>query len=131
MWRGWLNAVYACQGHCLSIDVLLVTPSTLFVCGLVFYIFFYLPFVLIIQVLVHRGHVTMVAIPARFRMRGTGIEDKSVRVVATDDVIVYVNNKNWLTSDSFAALPVDVLGTEYYVPSWLPENVRKPSQLGV
>jgi hypothetical protein len=51
-------------------------------------------------------------------MSGTAKENKGIHITATEEIIVFANNKRFATSDSFLALPVDVLGKDYYVPSY-------------
>jgi hypothetical protein len=74
-----------------------------------------------------------VTIPGSFRMNGSSVEDKGILVAATDDVIVYGRNDMGTSGDSFLGLPVDVLSTEYIVPSWPVNNVggdKYTGQLG-
>ncbi|CAC5392835.1 unnamed protein product [Mytilus coruscus] len=43
-------------------------------------------------------------------------------VIADDDVIVYGVNKQYYSCDAYLALPVDVLGDDYYTVSWYPSS---------
>ncbi|KAL5008911.1 hypothetical protein ScPMuIL_014492 [Solemya velum] len=78
---------------------------------------------------VTKGAIITVTMSAAFRSSGSQIEDKGVLIEATEEVIVYVNNKEKYSADSFLALPVDVFGKEYYIPSytygtWLKKDSR-------
>ncbi|CAG2247818.1 HMCN [Mytilus edulis] len=48
----------------------------------------------------------------------SGLENKGIRILADDDIIVYAINKAQYSTDAFLALPIDTLGQEYYVLSW-------------
>jgi hypothetical protein len=69
------------------------------------------------QVQVTKGNMTMVKL-GNVRMIGTGLENKGILVTASDDIVVYADNKKYQSSDSFLVIPCDVLGTDYYTPSW-------------
>ncbi|XP_023933269.1 uncharacterized protein LOC106150974 [Lingula anatina] len=52
-------------------------------------------------------------------MRGTGYQPQRCYVVESDtDIAVVAANRVKEYTDSYLALPVDVLGTEYIIPSW-------------
>jgi hypothetical protein len=59
-----------------------------------------------------------VQIPAWYRMNGGTIEDKGLRVASSRDITVYGNNQGGAAGESFLAIPVDVLWTDYYAPTW-------------
>ncbi|KAL5008927.1 hypothetical protein ScPMuIL_014508 [Solemya velum] len=76
---------------------------------------------------IHVSKGTIVMVPRDRGLQGDGsqIENKGVHIEATEEVIVYVNNKLSHSADSFLALPVDIFGTEYYIPSYTFGETKK------
>ncbi|XP_061194434.1 IgGFc-binding protein-like [Saccostrea echinata] len=68
------------------------------------------------------GQTKQLFISNEFRMYGTGESQKALSVSASDEVIVYGVNKEQYSTDAFLALPIDVLGREYYTVSHFPSN---------
>ncbi|XP_035824222.1 uncharacterized protein LOC101853604 [Aplysia californica] len=54
-----------------------------------------------------------------FRTEGTGPENKGVRILSTQDITVYCVNKEQFTTDAYVALPVNVVGQEYYAMCYI------------
>lgn len=56
------------------------------------------------------------------RMSGTGKSNKGVMVTASAEVALHGINKGLCSTDGFLALPMGMLGNEYYVLSYTPEG---------
>lgn len=59
-------------------------------------------------------------LPVSLRHTGSGLDTKSIHIVASEDIVVYGINKQTWSTDGFLALPVDVVGTEYYTAHFHP-----------
>lgn len=53
-------------------------------------------------------------IPYNMRETGTAMTSKALFVTSDYDIAVYSVNKEQYSADAFLALPIDVLGKEYY-----------------
>ncbi|XP_063443799.1 SCO-spondin-like isoform X2 [Mytilus trossulus] len=74
------------------------------------------------QFTVTSGYVKQLALDNDLRMIGTSKSFKGVQISADDDVIVYGVNKEYYSCDAYLALPIDVLGDDYYTVSWYPSS---------
>ena len=45
---------------------------------------------------------------------GTGMTSKALFITSDEDISVYVVNRERYSADAFLALPIDVVGKEYY-----------------
>lgn len=60
--------------------------------------------------------ITSVAIPLTADVQAAnGIEDKGIHVTAGKEITVYGLNQRSASTDAFLALPLDILGTDYYI----------------
>ncbi|XP_013407689.1 IgGFc-binding protein [Lingula anatina] len=80
---------------------------------------------------VTRGEITSVTLNNRLRLKGTKKENKGILIEATGEVIVYGANRGSFSTDAFLCLPVDILGTQYYAPSWPKKDRYIGPQIGV
>ena len=76
-----------------------------------------------------RRHITIPAmsavdttVPHSVRMNGTGKGRKAIRITAGEDISVIGVNKAFDNVGSFLGIPVDSLGTEYYVVTYFSTN---------
>lgn len=53
-------------------------------------------------------------IPYTLREKGTTLSSKSLFITADADIVAYGVNKEIYSADAFLALPLDVLGKQYY-----------------
>lgn len=60
------------------------------------------------------GAVDVFYIPYTMRETGTGMTSKALFITSDQDISVYAVNKEQYSADAFLALPIDVLGKEYY-----------------
>lgn len=69
---------------------------------------------------VEPGEITVVQLPPSAHSGWTpgAIRDNAVRVSSPDEVAMYLVNRGPATSDAALALPVDALGTEYFVTTY-------------
>ncbi|WP_205525421.1 IgGFc-binding protein [Pyxidicoccus trucidator] len=78
------------------------------------------------------GQVTSVTIPAGAALAtANGVENKGLQVSADGDVTVHVQSRATRSTESFLALPVSALGTEYVVASSGSTQASKGTQLSV
>ncbi|XP_035824221.1 uncharacterized protein LOC101853369 [Aplysia californica] len=68
---------------------------------------------------VARMEVELLLVPHELRTEGTGPENKGVRILSTQDITVYCVNKEQYTTDAYVALPVNVVGQEYYAMCYI------------
>lgn len=81
---------------------------------------------------VSSGQVYKVEIPNILRMdEAVGFGTNDVVVTSDEEVVVYGVNKEAFSTDGFLALPVDVLGTEYYAATWVTSGVAMIGLAGV
>jgi hypothetical protein len=78
------------------------------------------------------GSVTTVALPPGSEVISNDVVEAgaAVRVVSEKQITVYGLNRLLLSTDAFAALPVEVLGQRYRVAAWS-GGVNGPSQLAI
>ncbi|XP_071130861.1 uncharacterized protein [Mytilus edulis] len=76
------------------------------------------------QFTVTSGIVKQLALDNDLRMFGTTKSFKGIQISADDDVIVYGVNKEYYSCDAYLALPIDVLGDDYYTVSWYPSSYK-------
>ncbi|XP_062620366.1 IgGFc-binding protein-like [Saccostrea cucullata] len=70
------------------------------------------------------GQVKQLFFDPKIRMSGSSKSNKGIRIVASDEVVVYGVNKERYSCDGFVALPIDVLSEEYYVVAWYPPSYQ-------
>ncbi|XP_076472736.1 SCO-spondin-like isoform X3 [Babylonia areolata] len=66
------------------------------------------------DITVTKGEVQTVKVPHSIRGKGIEKSNKGIRIQATEEVSVYGVNLEPHSTDAYVALPVDVLGKEYY-----------------
>jgi len=72
------------------------------------------------------GSVTVVAVPKEAQLRASGVvENLGVHVVTDQPVTIYGLNRRYQSTDSYLAIPVEALGTEYRAMGyrWLQEDL--------
>lgn len=75
------------------------------------------------------GAITSVALPLAVRAAsGDGTEDKGVRIIADDEVVVYGLNQSKFTTDAFLALPADIMGTDHVVLGFAAASTLEDSE---
>lgn len=60
------------------------------------------------------GQVETYHIPYTMRESGTSLTSKALFITSDDDIAVYAVNRELYSADAFLALPIDVLGKQYY-----------------
>ncbi|XP_066269367.1 IgGFc-binding protein-like [Branchiostoma lanceolatum] len=75
------------------------------------------------------GQVSIVEIPRDIELRGTSKASKAIRITSDAEIVVYGVFTEQASSDAFLALPVDVLGDEYYTAGYHPRG--EPSEFAV
>ncbi|CAH1238822.1 FCGBP [Branchiostoma lanceolatum] len=73
----------------------------------------------------------VVALPRSLMLSGQERATKGVLVTADREIILYGVNRGRRATDGFLALPVDVLGKEYFVASYSPRSVTCPSEFAI
>ena len=66
------------------------------------------------------GEVKHITVNKLIRCSGNEMAMKGIELKASDEIKVYGINKERYSTDGFLALPVDILGTEYYSMSYKP-----------
>lgn len=66
------------------------------------------------------GHVKLVQIDPSYRLTKTELSKKGIYIKADGEIVVYGVNREIHSDDAYLALPLDVLGTEYYTISYTP-----------
>lgn len=74
------------------------------------------------QFTVTSGVVKQLFLDGNLRMVGSVRAYNAIQIVADDEVVAYAVNKVSSSCDAYLALPVDVLGLEYYTVSWFPSS---------
>ncbi|XP_061169976.1 uncharacterized protein LOC133179199 [Saccostrea echinata] len=69
--------------------------------------------------MVKKGIIKQVSIPKSLRSQETERAKKAIHVVASDEIVVFGINQAHLSTDGFLGIPLDVLGTKYFVPSFI------------
>ena len=59
-------------------------------------------------------------LPAQIKHEGTGKSNKAVLVESTTDILLYGVNRERFSSEGFAVIPINQLGTEYFAVCWYP-----------
>jgi hypothetical protein len=79
------------------------------------------------------GVVTTVIIPAAAQVKTSDvIENKAIHVVSVNDVVIYGLNRKQFTTDAFLAIPVNSLGQEHIIMSYLAQTgASERSQFGI
>ncbi|XP_052673463.1 uncharacterized protein LOC128155678 isoform X1 [Crassostrea angulata] len=70
------------------------------------------------NITVSKGVVKEVTLPKSLRVQGTGRFHKAVHIISSDEIVVFGINEAQHSTDGFLGIPIDVLGTEYFVPSF-------------
>lgn len=70
------------------------------------------------NITVRKGVVREVTLPKSLRVLGTGRSHKAVHIISSDEIVVFGINEAHHSTDGFLGIPVDVLGTQYFVPSF-------------
>ncbi|XP_021353607.1 uncharacterized protein LOC110450424 isoform X1 [Mizuhopecten yessoensis] len=68
------------------------------------------------------GMVKQVHLPNNIRVVGSSKDTKGVLIRSNDEIVIYGVNKEKFSCDAFLGLPVDVLGTEYYIVTYYPPS---------
>lgn len=68
------------------------------------------------------GTVKQVLFSNALRMTGSGKSSKGILITGSDEIMVYGMNKEEYSNDGFLGLPVDVLGTTYYIVTYWPSS---------
>jgi hypothetical protein len=64
--------------------------------------------------------LTTISLPSSVQISVSGTSNKSVHVTSTTDVTVYLMNQQNQTTDAHLALPVDAIGSDYYLMTYTP-----------
>jgi hypothetical protein len=75
------------------------------------------------------GQVHKTLVDSAFRMTGSSISSKAIRIQADGEIACYGENKETLSNDVYLGLPVDTLGTDYYAMTYSPASIK--SELGI
>ncbi|XP_034302509.2 IgGFc-binding protein-like [Magallana gigas] len=70
------------------------------------------------NITVSKGVVREVTLPKSLRVHGTGRFHKAVHIISSDEIVVFGINEAHHSTDGFLGIPIDVLGTQYFVPSF-------------
>jgi hypothetical protein len=68
---------------------------------------------------VSKGTVHQLSIPQALRSRATERSRKAIYIVSSQEIVVFGLNQADLSTDGFLGIPLDVLGTRYFVPSFV------------
>jgi hypothetical protein len=68
---------------------------------------------------VTKGIVRQISIPKSLRSLGTERSKKAIRIVSAYEIVVFGLNQALRSTDGFLGIPLDILGTSYFVPSYL------------
>ena len=67
---------------------------------------------------VTKGVIKQVTLPKSLRLRGTERSNKAVQIVSSQEIVVFGINQADKSTDGFLGIPADVLGMQYFVPSF-------------
>ena len=67
---------------------------------------------------VTKGVMKQVTLPKSLRLRGTERSNKAVQIVSSEEIVVFGINQADISTDGFLGIPADVLGMQYFVPSF-------------
>lgn len=70
------------------------------------------------NITVEKGVVREVSLPASLRVLGTVRSNNGLYITSSDEIVVFGINAADKSTDGFLGIPADVLGTQYYVPSF-------------
>ena len=70
------------------------------------------------NITVTKDVIEQVTLPKSLRLHGTGRSKKAVQIVSSEEIVVFGINEAGHSTDGFLGIPVDVLGLQYYVPSF-------------
>ncbi|CAH1272704.1 FCGBP [Branchiostoma lanceolatum] len=73
--------------------------------------------------------VQVVSLPQSLALSGNERAQKGISITSDTEIIVYGVNKRFASTDGFLGLPKDVLGTEYFVASYIRSSL--PSEFGI
>ncbi|XP_065929401.1 uncharacterized protein [Magallana gigas] len=76
------------------------------------------------NITVTKGVVRQVTLPKSLRVQGTKRSRKAVHIISSDEIVVFGINSADKSTDGFLGIPVDVLGTQYFVPSFYSNTQR-------
>nr|XP_022322752.1 IgGFc-binding protein-like [Crassostrea virginica] len=62
--------------------------------------------------------IKQVILPKSLRLLGTERSNKAVQIVSSEEIVVFGINQAYKSTDGFLGIPVDVLGMQYFVPSF-------------
>nr|XP_022322760.1 IgGFc-binding protein-like [Crassostrea virginica] len=71
---------------------------------------------------VTKGVIKQVTLTKYLRLQGTERSNKAVQIVSSEEIVVFGINEAHLSTDGFLGIPVDVLGMQYFVPSFFSDN---------
>ena len=71
---------------------------------------------------VTKGVIKQVTLPKYLRLRGTERSNKAVQIVSSEEIVVFGINQADKSTDGFLGIPVDVLGMQYFVPSFFSDK---------
>uniref|UniRef100_A0A8B8D3U4 IgGFc-binding protein-like n=1 Tax=Crassostrea virginica TaxID=6565 RepID=A0A8B8D3U4_CRAVI len=71
---------------------------------------------------VTKGVIKQVTLPNYLRLQGTERSNKAVHIVSSEEIVVFGINEAFVSTDGFLGIPVDVLGMQYFVPSFFSDN---------
>nr|XP_034302507.1 IgGFc-binding protein isoform X2 [Crassostrea gigas] len=76
------------------------------------------------NITVTKGVVRQVKLPKSLRVLGTKRSHKAVHINSSDEIVVFGVNGADFSTDGFLGIPVDVLGAQYFVPSFYSNSQR-------
>ena len=76
------------------------------------------------QFSVPAGSYKYITIENSFLLKGDELSQKGIFIESDNDVIVYTQNSQPDSNDGFLALPVDVIGSEYFAVTYFPQTLR-------
>ncbi|XP_065933610.1 uncharacterized protein [Magallana gigas] len=76
------------------------------------------------NITVTKGVVRQVKLPKSLRVLGTKLSHKAVHINSSDEIVVFGVNSATFSTDGFLGIPVDVLGSQYFVPSFYSNRLR-------
>ena len=62
--------------------------------------------------------IKQVILPKSLRLHGTERSNKAIQIVSSEEIVVFGINQAYKSTDGFLGIPVDVLGVQYFVPSF-------------
>ena len=74
------------------------------------------------NITITKGVIKQVILPKSLRQHGTERSNKSVQIVSSEEIVVFGINEALHSTDGFLGIPVDVLGMQYFVPSFFSDR---------